>query len=524
MSSEVKVKVSLVTGAVATGLAKVKSQFSKLRNDLSHELGTFLAFGGILAGFEAMIDKASKIANISKRFATPPKELQRVANAAKDVVEMEDVARVWNKIAVNQQKAIAGNEEMRKSFADLGIPMDEVVKLPIDQLFYRIADATATTTDRSKAYAAVVALGGRNAGILYSTLEKGSGKIKAQGDEMGVMADSTVEKLHAVHVSVERLKQTLFIYGGSIVSFFAKVAESIGALVGTIVNRFEIAGKAAMMTGSMLKALMTGKIAEFDWEGYKQGIKSLAAEVKREGEGVHKQFQELWNPKTEDHGNDKPVDRDLEPTKGEAAAVEHIADLKAKLAELERKAANDELDAQSKINALIAQRATLLKEAAGEKDEEKKLGLQIDAAHVNAEIIAAQKASAKELESAQDRLDKAKRDRAYDGLKTDDDRREFLLKEIAKIEKLIGAEKDPAEKVKLQTDREDDLKKLQDLQSDKAPTIAANSLRRIGGQQAGGFSVSGIDDKLLREQTRHGKLLEEIAKNTAGKSQELIMQ
>lgn len=522
MSSEVKVKVSLLTGSIATGLAKVKSQFSKMRGDLNHELGTFLAFGGILAGLESMIEKASKIANISKRFAAPPKELQRVANAAKDVAELEDVARVWNKLAVNQQKAIAGNEEMRKSFANLGIPMEEVVKMPIEELFYRVADATATTTDRSKAYAAVVALGGRNAGILYSTLEKGSGKIKAQGDEMGVMADNTIEKLHAVHVSMERLKQTIFVYGGAIISFFANVAESMGAIAGTIVNRFEIVGSGIGKTMAMLKALMTGKIAGFDWSGYKRDMRALAGDIKKEGEGVHKQFQEMWNPKPEKH--EKATDRDLEPTKGEETAAEHLLDLKAKLAELERKAANDQLDTQQKINALIEQRAQLLKEANATKDEEKKLNLQIDAEHINQEIITAQKAASKELESAQDRLDKARHDRAYDSLKTDDDRREFLLKEIEKLNKSIAAEKDPVEKVKLQTDREDDLKKLTALKDDKAPTIAANSLRRIGGQQTGGFAVSGIDDKLLREQTRHGKLLEEIAKNTAGKGKELLMQ
>jgi colicin import membrane protein len=243
----------------------------------------------------------------------------------------------------------------------------------------------------------------------------------------------------------------------------------------------------------------------------------------RKTKGAKKQVDEIWKPKAEDHSKEKVVDHDLESTKSETAAIEHIADLKAKLAELERKAANDQLDTQEKINALIAQRAQLLEEASGEKDEEKKLNLQIEAERVNQEIISAQKAAEKELESAQDRLDKAQRDRAYDALKTDDERRGFLLDEIKKLDAAITAEKDPAQKVKLKTDREDDLKKLQDLEP-KAPTIAANSLRRIGGQQTGGFSVSGIDDKLLREQTKHGKLLEEIAKNTAGKSSELIMQ
>lgn len=472
MSSEVKVKVSLLGGGIETGLAKIKQQFSKLRGDLSHELGSFLALGGIIHGLESIIEKASKIANISKRFQAPPKELQRVANAARDVAELEDVARVMNKLAVNQQKAIAGNDEMRKSFEKLGIPMSEVVNMSLDQLLYRVADATATAEDRGKAYAAVVALGGRNAGILYSTLEKGSAVIKQQGDDMGVMADKTLEALHKVHVNMEKLKQTLFIYGGGIIMFFSKVVESIGALVGETANEIELLfnlfKQATIANGKFISGILHGKL-DLDT----RGVMNALDDIKRNAGGLKAVLKPIWAEEHHEEEKPKPV-RDVDPSDSDTAHTDKLVELRERLAEIQRKASNDELTIQQKINALVGQRAALLKEAAGTKDEEKKLNLEIDAAKVNDEITAAIKERTRYIQQAKDEADRQ---------------------------------------------AEDDEKK-----AGQAPKIAANSLRRIGGQQTGGFAVGGTDDKLLREQVSHRKLLETIAKNTSGAPAALTMK
>lgn len=473
MSSEVKVKVSLLGGGIETGLAKIKQQFGKLRQDLSHELGSFLALGGIIHGLESIIEKASKIANISKRFQAPPKELQRFANAARDVAELEDVARVMNKLAVNQQKAIAGNDEMRKSFEKLGIPMSEVVNMSLDQLLYRVADATATAEDRGKAYAAVVALGGRNAGILYSTLEKGSAVIKQQGDDMGVMADKTLEALHKVHVNMEKLKQTLFIYGGGIIMFFSKVVESIGALIGETANEIELLfnlfKQATVANGKFINGILHGKL-DLDT----RGVMNAIDDIKRNAGALKAVLKPIWADE-EHHEEGKPkAVRDVDPSEGDTSKADKLIELRERLAEIQRKASNDELTIQQKINALVAQRAALLKEAAGTKDEQKKLELEVDAANVANEITAAIKERTRYIQQAKDEEDRQ---------------------------------------------AEEDEKK-----AGQAPKIAANSLRRIGGQQTGGFAVGGGEDKLLREQVTHRRLLETIARNTASSTGGLTMK
>lgn len=473
--SEVKVIVSLASGAVQTGLTKIRAQFSKLRSDLNSELGSFLALGGVIHIFDSIIEKATKIANVSKRFGFggDTKELQRISNAAKDVADIEDVARVMNKLAVNQQKAKEGNDEMRKSFEKLGIPMKEVANMSIDELFYRIADATASAEDRGKAYAAVVALGGRNAGILFSTLQKGSTTIKAQGDAMGIMADKTVENLHKMHMEIEKLKQTIFVYGGSILMFFKNIAESIGAFIGSVVNFSGLLIDALKETGALVKSLVTGDIQNFDISKYKASIAGIGKALKLEIAGAGKQFQEIWTGAPEHvEGPKKPIEVDVESTDKENAAAEKLVTLREQLAEIQRKSGNDELTIQEKINALVAQRAALLKEAAGTKDEEKHLQLEIDAAKVNDEITAAVKERTRYIEQ---------------GVR--------------------------------EQEREEEQRKR-----DEGQRISANSLRRIGGQETGGFAVGGIDDKLLREQTAHRKILTDIEKNTRSDNKELIMR
>jgi hypothetical protein len=529
MASEVKVKVSLVSGAVATGLAKVKSQFSEFRHELNSEFANFVAFGAIAAGIESMIQKATSLENVARRFGAPVEEIQRVANVARhEGATIEDVARSWNKLAVNRQKAIDGSDEVRKSFAALGISMKEVATLPITELFYRVADATAGAEDRGKAYAATVALMGRNAGQLYATLEKGSGEIKKQGDELGIMSSEAVKKLHEVDVQIEKMKNTVFVYGGSVLVFVKNVAESIGAIIGSVVNRIEAVATAAVAVGNMLKAGLRGKI-EIDLTAMK-GL----FEIGKEAKGLGKDLEAIWSRKPEvtEHPDKRPLDVEVEPSGKEAAQLEKLSTLRERLADLQRQAANDELAAQEKINAMIAQRADLLKTADSEKDEANRLDTQIKAAEIQKNIVAAQKQlnadnerAAQQLVDAQDRLQKAEDDRNFAALKTSGERIQFLNDRIKELDDEIASESDAKDKIDLEIHKVELLKKLDEEQSkgEQAVHVSADSLTRIGG--GGNVAAVSGSDRNLKEAQTHTTLLKRIATNTTDlKGGKLLMK
>jgi hypothetical protein len=530
MGSEVRVKVSLLTGGVSTGLAKVKSQFSEFRHELNSEFASFVAFGSIVAGLEAMVRKATEISNVSHRFGAPAAELQRVANVARhNGASIEDVARSWNKLEVNRQKAIDGSDEIRRQFDALGISMKEVATLPIDQLFYRVADATHGAEDRGKAYAATVAIMGRNAGQLYSTLEHGAGAIKAQGDEMGVMSDTAVERLHQVDIQIEKMKNLVFVYGGEVLIFIKNVAESIGAVIGSVVNRVEAVADAAVAVVKMMNAGLHGKV-EIDLTAM-SGIFKVGEELK----GLGKDLDAIWSRKApvEEGPKDKrPLDMEIDPSNKEAAAAEKLRTMRERLAELQRQAGNQELETQEKINALIAQRTALLKEAGTTKDEESKLSIQIKAAEVAKEIAIAQKQlssdqerSAERISQLNDRLEKAESDRIFAGLRTRDERIAFLNNEVATLDKEINDEKDQEKNVELRIRREEVIRHREEEEKhDEQPVrVSADSLQRIGG---GGnvASVSGSDRSLKEAQTHTG-LLRQLVKNTTDlKGGKLLMK
>lgn len=463
--SEVKVIITLGAGSISTGLAKIKAQFQSLRNDLNSELGSFLALGSLTAGIEKLIERGTELSNISRRFGAPAQELQRVTNVGRENgVQMEDVAKSWNKLAVNQQKAIQGNSEMREAFARLGISMQDVARMTVDQLFYRVADATATAEDRGKAYAAVVSIMGRNAGQLYTTLEKGSGVIKAQGDAIGVLSDKTIEDLHGIHTQIARMQQTLMLVGGSILVFFKNIAESIGAIVGEAGNEIgiliDLAKGAATTVSKLTSGLLHGNI-NLDTKDLGAALDAAKRNGNDllQGKGLIGDFKSIWSPEVKaPEAPKKPLDVEIESTSKEDAQAEKLKSLREQLIEMQRKAGNEELTVQEKINALIAQRAALVKEAAGEQDEEKKLQLQIDAEKVTEEINQAIKERGRYLQQAADEADK----------------------EADKLAQSQGSK------------------------------IASNSLRRIGGQESGGFAVTGIADKQLAEAKTQTKVLNDI--------------
>ncbi len=392
MASEIRVKVGLLTSAVSTGLAKVRSQFHEFRSELNSEFGSFVAFGSLVAGFESLLRKGREIQDTSERFSAPVGDIQRITNVAeKQGATLEDVARSWNKLEVNRQKAIDGNDEVRKTFTDLGISMEEVVKMPVSDLFYRVADAVAGAKDRGDAYASTVALMGRNAGALFSTMEQGGETIKRTGDAIGVMSDEGVEQLDAIDDAITKLKNQFFVFGGGIVVFVKKVVESVATIVSASLVHVEglFSG-----IGTALSQAIHGHFSEAG-ASLKQAFKDnslFSPEVRLD---FKNQLSDIWKTAPKEAAKSerkKPFDPDdIQPGKKESEQLKKVAELRERLAEIQRKANNEELDTQAKIQAMIAQRAALLKQAAAEKDVGKQLELQIKAAEIGAEIFQAQK-------------------------------------------------------------------------------------------------------------------------------------
>lgn len=216
MANIIQIIVSLVTSAVTTGLGKLRNQFRNLRKDLNSELGSWFAFAGLTAGLKSVIDKADNIQDLADKFGVGAEALQRYGNAASTAGgSMEDVAMGMNKLLINQQKALEGDQKMLDSFEDLKISATDLQTLGLEELFDRVANGVATATDRNVAYSAVVNTLGKSAHNLFATFEMGSDQIRQVGDDMGIMSDKTVASLDNVADSLKKLKGEISAFVGT---------------------------------------------------------------------------------------------------------------------------------------------------------------------------------------------------------------------------------------------------------------------------------------------------------------------
>lgn len=457
MASEVKVKVGLESGALASGLTKVRAQFSEFRAGLNSSFGSLIAIGVIEQGLQRLVEKGSLITDLADRFGISTEALQRFGNVAEqDGSSLEGVAKALNKLTISRENAQRGLKETTDSFTSLGISLQQVKDSTPDQLFLLIADATKNASDQGTAYANVVKLMGRSAGDLFITLQRGSAEINQVGGSIGVLADETVRNLDQIGDELAVFKNRILVFGGALLTFFAKITGSIGESFGTALNTAE---RSIETLGKALKLASRGQFIEAGksfFEGTKGNLDATLREVAQVRKSVGDAFKDVGKEAFgvgtgSGRKSNAPVARRSVPedreTDAEKSKLEKLQNLREKLADIQRTAANEQLDAEAKINALIAQRAALLKSAAGEKDAEKKLEIEIKAAELGKEIFSDQK--------------------AFD----------------ASI----------------------------DQKKNQAPSVAADSLARIGG--GGRAAVTGADP-LLREQKIQSEILKQIAKNT----------
>lgn len=384
--STIRVIVGLGTSAVTTGLGKLRGQFREFRNDVNSEfgLGQFLAVGAVLAGLDAVLDKAGQLADLSARFGVGVEGLQQIGNAAaQDGVEMEGVAAALNKAVVAQAKARAGDEEMTKALDDLGIKAADFINLSPDEAFYAIADGVANSDDQTKAYAATLQLLGRGAGALIPTLQRGSEEIREIGNAAGVMSEDTVAILDDAGDKITALVNQLKVWGASALSWLYKGVQTFGASLAAVV------AKAQYLFGAIDKAERDATV---------QAAKDIV--------------DEIWAEKKPDEEKKKRKTFDVEESEKKIEGAKELQRLYDQIDEQKRKAALEAMDSESKINELIKQRNQLYEDAAGQSDAKKQAEMWLKAGELEKDILAERERVAKEQERLEAERKKAEEDAA----------------------------------------------------------------------------------------------------------------
>jgi hypothetical protein len=115
--------------------------------------------------------------------------------------ETADLDRNLVRFAKNVGLAATGNEKLEKSFAKLGITTQELRTLPIDELFFQLADAIAKLPTQTLRVAAAFEVFGQKGIRMVNVLQQGSEGLRAQVEEFAQL-NGTVSRLDAAQVEL----------------------------------------------------------------------------------------------------------------------------------------------------------------------------------------------------------------------------------------------------------------------------------------------------------------------------------
>lgn len=188
-------------------------------------LGTFAsnAIEGAIRGAVQMVEQyasaavnlADRLDDLSAKAGVSAEGLQLIGNAASlSGGSIEGTANAMAFLNRTSAAARAGNEQVAAAFQRLGVTVEDLRTLSPDQLMLKFADAISTTNDRSRAYADLLVVAGRESGNLFATLEQGRGKIEEVSKGMGILGNVSVKELAAAKDAIEALNNSLTVLAG----------------------------------------------------------------------------------------------------------------------------------------------------------------------------------------------------------------------------------------------------------------------------------------------------------------------
>jgi len=181
-------------------LNQTASSTSRLGSIFSRYLGPTAVGFALLAKTRSLIAFASRIQDTSERVNVGTEALQEFDYAASLTgASLDDVGNALKHLQVSMLGALGGNKPDLKSFARLGISLDELRQKSPERIFREIADRVSKTNPSVQQLADIVNLLGRSADRLVPAFRGGFGRAAADAQRLGiVIEDSVIKKVDAL--------------------------------------------------------------------------------------------------------------------------------------------------------------------------------------------------------------------------------------------------------------------------------------------------------------------------------------
>jgi hypothetical protein len=448
------IKSSMDSGAASTtrlkaGLAEVAGE-EGLVSEATAELGGHLAgmFGLIAAaeGFKFLIEGTQKsvlnLELLSEKTGIGITQLAGIEHVAEaSGVKFDSVSSALTRLSKAQALALEGGDKQIKSFADIGISVDELKSLSPEDLFFRVGEAMANAESHAAANASAFTLLGRGGAALIPIFEQNKESLRGMVEEAGRASGVTKEAGASAldwakqEANVAEAMRSLLIpamqgavpvikFLETLGSDVAMVLRNLGAAIGGL---FLVVVDDAKGMGTLVNDIVHGNFSKMVTDA-----KEISAQVGADFGGIGMQFSQNWKDSTE---HVKKIWEDVKPLKPAEEDLSGLFDAKA--AEKVKK------DAE-KLFFEIAKAKKEADKASGSKDISNIMGARLEA-QIKGEIAAAK--ATEDLTKAEEKLkdaqDKLSIEQVTQGFRNQEDAikrlaAEGIITEQQKAAKLIS--------------------------------------------------------------------------------------
>lgn len=225
-----------------------------------------LAAGGVFFALKRTVDATDHAVDVSKKLHISVERYQQMGYAAQlNGSSQDELGQSLQFLSQNMIEAINGSKEAATWFARVGIPLDQLKKMNVADVFEKVADKFQSVGDAGqnaeKKIAVMKALMGRGGAELKQVLDLGSDGLKTfykEADKVGaVVGGSTAEAMADFNDNFDRMKFSIF----GVMSAIAKNAlPALDAMVKKFTeinsaNREEWGQRLGKMIGDIVQAL-----------------------------------------------------------------------------------------------------------------------------------------------------------------------------------------------------------------------------------------------------------------------------
>ena len=227
-------------------VALTKSQqgavrFKNKMKQVGAAIGAAFAIGIIVRFAKEITDLGSKLSDMATAAGIGTDEFQALSLAARDAGASEDqLTNSLSRLKVAQGRVIEGDVTMEKAFKSLRIPIEDVVKMSLPELFKAVADGLTKANNGAQEFNATAQiLGVRNTPKLLEALnrlsEEGFEGLTTAAIEAGqVMDKDVIAKMDETADQLLRTKRTIQVFFADIISWTITAAESFGTFWGAV--------------------------------------------------------------------------------------------------------------------------------------------------------------------------------------------------------------------------------------------------------------------------------------------------